>query len=141
MTNNRKAVVFNMDPANENMQYEADVDIAELVNVESVATELSLGPNGGLLYAMEFLEKNLSWLEKKLAQHLNKYILFDFPGQVELYTHNDCIRNIIQKLLRKGHRVSRFIIRSSRTRRSLWNSYLICRTNRFNHSLHLSSWF
>lgn len=99
--------MFNMDPANENVPYEADVDITELVNTESVAANLSLGPNGSLLYAMEFLEKNLSWLEKKLIQHKNKYILFDFPGQVELYTHNDCIRNIVQRLLGKGHRVGR----------------------------------
>lgn len=101
----RKAVVFNMDPANEKVPYEAAVDIADLVNAEKVAAELSLGPNGSLLYAMEFLEKNMAWLEKKIAEHKEDYVLFDFPGQIELYTHNDCIRNIVQKLLKKGHRV------------------------------------
>lgn len=94
-----------MDPANEVLPYEAAVDIADLVSAEAVASELSLGPNGSLLYAMEFLEKNISWLEKKLEEHKDKYILFDFPGQIELYTHNECIRNIVQKLLRKGYRV------------------------------------
>lgn len=95
-----------MDPANEGAPYEAAVDIADLVSAEKVASTLSLGPNGSLLYAMEFLEKNVSWLEQKLNEHKDKYILFDFPGQIELYTHNDCVRNIVQLLVKKGHRVS-----------------------------------
>lgn len=103
----RDAVVFNMDPANENVPYEAAVDISELVSAQKVASELSLGPNGSLLYAMEFLERNMGWLDNKLLQHKTKYILFDFPGQIELYTHNECIRAIVQRLTRRGYRVSR----------------------------------
>ncbi|CDF37649.1 unnamed protein product [Chondrus crispus] len=102
----RDAVVFNMDPANEDLPYEAAADIADLVSTEAIASEFSLGPNGSLLYAMEFLEKNFSWLDKKLEEHKGQYILFDFPGQIELYTHNECIRNIVQKLLRKGYRIT-----------------------------------
>lgn len=94
-----------MDPANENVPYEASVDLSELVSAEKVAADLSLGPNGSLLYAMEFLEKNGKWLETKLKEHSNKYVLFDFPGQIELYTHNECIRNIVQMLIKKGYRV------------------------------------
>lgn len=101
----RKAVVFNMDPANESVPYEAAVNISELINARKVAEDLSLGPNGSLLYAMEYLEKNISWLLEKVNQHKKDYILFDFPGQVELYTHNECIRSIVQILVRKGHRV------------------------------------
>lgn len=97
-----------MDPANDSLPYKAVADISELVCAKSVATDLKLGPNGSLLYAMEFLEKNISWLEQKLKTYKDKYILFDFPGQVELYTHNSCIRNIVQGLIRQGHRVSFF---------------------------------
>lgn len=28
--------------------------------------ELKLGPNGGMMYCMEFLEKNFDWFEEKL---------------------------------------------------------------------------
>ena len=101
----RDVVIFNMDPANENVPYEAAVDLSELVSAEKVAADLSLGPNGSLLYAMEFLEKNGKWLEAKLKEHNNKYVLFDFPGQIELYTHNECIRNVVQMLIKKGYRV------------------------------------
>ena len=31
------------------------------------AQELGLGPNGGLLYCMDYLEKNMDWLQKALA--------------------------------------------------------------------------
>lgn len=96
-----------MDPANENVPYEAAVDISELVSAQKVAQDLSLGPNASLVYSMEFLEKNIHWLDEKLEKHKKDYILFDFPGQVELYTHNDCIRNIVQRLVSKGHRVSK----------------------------------
>lgn len=96
-----------MDPANESVPYEAAVNITELINARKVAEDLSLGPNGSLLYAMEFLEKNIAWLLEKINEHKKDYVLFDFPGQVELYTHNDCIRNIVQTLVRNGHRVRR----------------------------------
>ncbi|KAI0560532.1 GPN-loop GTPase [Gracilaria domingensis] len=102
----RDAVVFNMDPANEILPYEAAADISELVNVETVASELSLGPNGSLLYAMEFLERNIEWLNKKLAENRGKYVVFDFPGQIELYTHNECIRTIVQSLDKRGYRLT-----------------------------------
>lgn len=94
-----------MDPANENVPYEAAVDISDLVDADAVAEELALGPNGTLLYAMEFLERNFKWLEDRLKEHKEKYVLFDFPGQIELYTHNDCIRNIVQRLVKKNYRV------------------------------------
>jgi len=33
------------------------------------------------------------------------YILFDCPGQVELYTHHESMRNIAVQLQNKGYRV------------------------------------
>ncbi len=102
----RDAVVFNMDPSNEKLPYQAAADISTLVNTEEVAERLSLGPNGSLLFAMEYLEQNFDWLEKRLKECKGKYILFDFPGQIELYTHNKCIRNIVQRLEKMHYRVS-----------------------------------
>ncbi|XP_046895376.1 GPN-loop GTPase 2 [Hypomesus transpacificus] len=94
----RKVVVVNMDPANERMPYTCAVDISELVTLEDVMEGLKLGPNGGLLYCMEYLEANLDWLEAKLKQHSDCYFLFDFPGQVELYTHQSSVKNIVAQL-------------------------------------------
>ena len=44
--------------------------------------EFDLGPNGGLVYCMEYLLSNFSWLEDKLKQLGSQYVLFDCPGQV-----------------------------------------------------------
>lgn len=65
-----------------------------------------LGPNGGILYALEELEHNFEWLEEGLKEFGEDYILFDCPGQVELYTHHNSLRNILYKLQKLGFRVS-----------------------------------
>jgi len=45
----------------------------------------NLGPNGGLVYCMEYLEQNLDWLFQRLeALQGKRYVLFDFPGQVRV---------------------------------------------------------
>ena len=72
-----------------------------------------LGPNGSLIYCMEFLEKNVEWLTESLEKlfkklekkQLTPYILFDLPGQVELYTHHQSLRNIIEKLVKLDYRL------------------------------------
>ena len=45
---------MNLDPAAEEMLYEPSVDIRELISLEDVMEELELGPNGGLIYCMEY---------------------------------------------------------------------------------------
>jgi GTPase SAR1 family protein len=45
----RKVAIVNLDPANDNLPYEAAVDIADLVSLQEVMAELDLGPNGGEL--------------------------------------------------------------------------------------------
>lgn len=102
----RKVVVINLDPANEGLPYECAVDLSELITLEDVMEGLKLGPNGGLIYCMEYLESNLDWLEAKLKQHHDCYFLFDCPGQVELYTHHSSVRNIFAQLSRWSFRVS-----------------------------------
>ena len=83
----RKVAIVNLDPGNENMTYQPAVDVSELVTVEEVMDEMKLGPNGGLMYAMQFVRTNLDWLDSKLGTvDLDSYLIIDCPGQVELYT-------------------------------------------------------
>lgn len=43
----------------------------------------NLGPNGGLVYCMDYLEQNFDWLLERLeALQGRRYVLFDSPGQV-----------------------------------------------------------
>lgn len=43
----RRAIVVNLDPANDMLPYECAVDLADLVSLEEVMERLTLGPNGG----------------------------------------------------------------------------------------------
>lgn len=75
------------------------VDVRELISVDEVAEEMALGPNGSLVYCMEFLLENIQWLEEKLDQFIdNDYVVFDLPGQIELYTHFPFMRDLIKHL-------------------------------------------
>jgi hypothetical protein len=67
--------------------------------------EDNLGPNGGVLYALEELEHNMEWLEQRLGELGEDYVLFDCPGQVELYTHHSSLRDIFFRLQKLGYRV------------------------------------
>ena len=50
--------------------------------------EFGYGPNGGLIYCMEYLAMHLEWLEDKISEFgEDDTLLFDCPGQIELYTH------------------------------------------------------
>lgn len=51
----RKAVVVNLDPANDALPYECAVDIGELVSLHEVQEKLNLGPNGGMCVSASML--------------------------------------------------------------------------------------
>lgn len=96
----RNCCVVNLDPANDFLPYDCDVNIKDLVTVEDVAKSLNLGPNGALIYCMEYLESNQDWLQKQLKKDPEKnYFIFDCPGQIELYTNHNSLKNVIQWLI------------------------------------------
>jgi GTPase SAR1 family protein len=103
---NRPISIVNLDPANDNIPYPCAIDIASLITLQDVMIEHELGPNGGMLYCMEYLEANYDWLEDRLKE-LGKdaYVLFDLPGQVELSTNHNSLKKIIERLGKSGFRV------------------------------------
>ncbi|KAM3065759.1 hypothetical protein ACMFMG_010015 [Clarireedia jacksonii] len=101
----RKCSVVNLDPANDQTSYPCAIDVRDLIKLEDIMEEDSLGPNGGVLYALEELEQNMEWLEEGLSELGEDYVLFDCPGQVELYTHHSSLRNIFFKLQKLGYRL------------------------------------
>lgn len=128
----RKPILVNLDPANDHLPYKPDIDLSDLITLDDIMNEFGLGPNGAMLYCMEYLEKNMDWLldaltvlanatyplsdeAKEDLPHQNAnhekqifaepYFLFDFPGQVELYTHHDSVKNIIDQLVKRDYRL------------------------------------
>ena len=69
---------MNLDPANEKTNYPCAIDIRSLVTLEEVMDDEGLGPNGGVVYALEELEGNLGWLEDGLRRLGGGYGLFMF---------------------------------------------------------------
>jgi GTPase SAR1 family protein len=119
----RTVHVVNLDPAAENFTYDPVVDIRDLVQVEDVMEdeELKLGPNGGLIFCLEYLIQNLDWLEQQLGQYDDDYILFDCPGQIELYTHIPLVKRLVDRLQQWNFRLcsvflldSQFVVSTSK---------------------------
>lgn len=96
----RMVHVVNLDPAAEHFEYPTAVDIRELISLEDVMEELSLGPNGGLIYCMEYLQEHMDeWLGEQLEDYIDDdYLLFDCPGQIELYSHIPVLRAFVDQL-------------------------------------------
>lgn len=113
---NRDVILVNLDPANENVPYTAQIDIGELVKLEEVMENEKLGPNGAFLFCIDMLSTNFEWLTKRIIEEMMKskmkiskdtssegsrkrpYIIFDCPGQIELYTNYPAFKSIISRL-------------------------------------------
>jgi GPN-loop GTPase len=122
----RPVYVINLDPANDILPFAADFDIGvEVIDLPTIMDEAHLGPNGGLMYCMEYLEAHADEVIAKVRQQLlhssskkknsttnaevgggnndnnnSHYILIDLPGQIELYTHSTCLRNWLHLLVK-----------------------------------------
>ncbi|KAI9794362.1 MAG: hypothetical protein M1816_005431 [Peltula sp. TS41687] len=101
----RKCSIVNLDPANDRTSYPCALDVRDLVTLDEIMREEELGPNGGTLYAIEELENNIEWLEKGLTDLGEDYVLFDCPGQVEIFTHHSSLRNIFFRIQKLGYRL------------------------------------
>ncbi|CAD7953706.1 unnamed protein product [Amoebophrya sp. A25] len=103
----RPYLVINLDPGNESLPYDPDnvIDVKELITVTDVMEEFGLGPNGALIYAMEFVNEHLEeWLFDALAAFphwRSRYLIFDLPGQVELYLHHEVMKLLTTKLCKR----------------------------------------
>jgi GPN-loop GTPase len=103
-TRKRTIHVANLDPAAEEFGYQLAFDIRDLISVEEVMEELNLGPNGGLVYCMEYLLNNMDWLQDELdAFGDDDYLILDCPGQLELYTHIPLMRHVIDRMRMWGY--------------------------------------
>lgn len=101
--NRRSCFYVNLDPAAESFDHAPDLDIKDLISLEDVMEEMGLGPNGGLVYCFEFLLENLDFLTEALDGLTEEYlIIFDMPGQIELYTHIPILPALVRFLGQPG---------------------------------------
>lgn len=99
----RSVYYINLDPAATSFAYTPDLDIRDLISLEDVMDEMSLGPNGGLIFCFEFLLQNLDFLSTPIESLTEEFlIIFDLPGQIELYTHVPLLPELVRYLSRMG---------------------------------------
>ncbi|KAG8321680.1 GPN-loop GTPase 3 [Homalodisca vitripennis] len=97
---NKVIQIVNLDPAAEYFDYEPFVDVRDLIHLEDAMEDedMKFGPNGGLVFCMEYLLENADWLRDQLGDIEDDYIIFDCPGQIELYTHMNTIKHLVDLL-------------------------------------------
>ncbi|KAG5653484.1 hypothetical protein H0H81_000120 [Sphagnurus paluster] len=80
--------ILNLDPAVTHVPFEANIDIRDTVNYAEVMKQYNLGPNGGILTALNLFttkfDQVLSLVEKR-AETVD-YVILDTPGQIEIFT-------------------------------------------------------
>jgi GTPase SAR1 family protein len=64
----RPVSVVNLDPANDATNYPVALDVRKLVSLEEIMEDEELGPNGGVLHALETVEREFEWLEDGLKE-------------------------------------------------------------------------
>ena len=85
--------------------------------MDDAVDAMKLGPNGGLVFCIEYLRENMEWLEDELSQFdEDGYFVFDCPGtikvhwfnrsgQIELFTHFSFLGDITTRLTEFGFRL------------------------------------
>lgn len=102
--NKRTFKVVNLDPAAEIFKYRCDIDIRDMISLDDVQELMNLGPNGGLVYCMEYLIEHLDeFMEDLTAFADDSFILFDCPGQIELYSHLDVMTRLTKAIANAGY--------------------------------------
>ncbi|KAJ8488796.1 hypothetical protein ONZ45_g13821 [Pleurotus djamor] len=80
--------ILNLDPAVTQVPFEANIDIRDTVNYQEVMKQYNLGPNGGIMTALNLFttkfDQVLELVEKR-ADEVD-YVILDTPGQIEIFT-------------------------------------------------------
>lgn len=95
--------MVNLDPAIDNSGYDIDIDIRDLITVEDVMDELHYGPNGALVYCMEYFLDNIDWFDEQLGDYSDDYLIIDCPGQIELYSHLPVMSRFVEYMKRQNY--------------------------------------
>ncbi|KAM0672140.1 putative ATP binding protein [Ordospora colligata] len=90
----RNYKVVNLDPAQVSTDDEYEIDIREFVTVEEMMESYDCGPNGGLLAVLKEFYESID--EMSFGDLEDSFLVFDCPGQLELFMHSDVMLKIIE---------------------------------------------
>lgn len=85
-------VLFNIDPGAINGKFHVSITLE--YPLQSVMSTYKLGPNGGMMKCLELMSKD-KWLDDCLSGYTDEFVIVDCPGQIELYSHETYMNDII----------------------------------------------
>ncbi|XP_045138846.1 GPN-loop GTPase 1-like [Portunus trituberculatus] len=83
----RRHYTINLDPAVDSVPYVSYIDIRDTVNYKEVMKQYGLGPNGGIVTSLNLFSTMFDEVMRLLAGRADNldYVLFDTPGQIEVF--------------------------------------------------------
>jgi len=97
-SNGLDVVTVNLDPGAEYLPYSPDIDIREWVSLTEIMKSHNLGPNGAQIACADLLVFNIENVKKLIEDFKTNYVIFDTPGQTELFTFRHSSIRIIESL-------------------------------------------
>ncbi|MEM1513955.1 MAG: ATP/GTP-binding protein [Candidatus Thermoplasmatota archaeon] len=103
------SIIVNLDPGVIRTPYSPEIDIREWISLEEVMKNYNLGPNGAQILCADMLALNVKEIEERLSEYRADYVIFDTPGQMELFVFRSSGKIIIDQL-GKEHSTLAFLI-------------------------------
>jgi len=88
----------NLDPGVQELPYEPDIDIRDFVDISTVMQNYQLGPNGALIMAADLVATRINDIQESLDSINPDYVIFDTPGQIELFAYRNSGPYIVDNL-------------------------------------------
>ncbi len=76
---------LNMDPGVLRLPYAPDIDVRAYIDINEIMNEFELGPNGGLVAAVDLITSQLEGILEEISDGSPDILLIDTPGQMELF--------------------------------------------------------
>ncbi|MDH5402743.1 MAG: ATP/GTP-binding protein [Candidatus Heimdallarchaeota archaeon] len=103
-------ITLNLDPAVVRLPYAPDIDVRNFVDYNELVEKYELGPNGGIIVAMDHVALAIDDIIDEMRTFGAEYVLIDLPGQIETVAFRSSGSVIINELSRGNQMAGLFLI-------------------------------
>ncbi|MHA2092122.1 MAG: ATP/GTP-binding protein [Candidatus Kariarchaeaceae archaeon] len=103
-------ISLNLDPGVLRLPYAPDIDVRSFVDYNDIIETHELGPNGGLIVAMDQVAIAMDDIQAEIHEFGADYMLVDFPGQIETVAFRSSGAVIVNELSRDNQIAGVFLI-------------------------------
>ncbi len=92
-------LTVNLDPAAEYTPYTPDVDVRAYVTAREVMDEYKLGPTGAIIASVDLMLNFVGSIREEVEESASEgYVIFDTPGQMEIFAFRKTGAEVIKEL-------------------------------------------